>query len=176
MTSSVFNPNCLAGKVVLISGGATGICYGISKSISFMGLQSTLSVAKLIISTKPSKVYPRKQGKNVLMAVHVMFEIKNKSSQLWRKLSTNMVELIFWWMELLATFYVHFNHWLWTALRRCSWLILLGLFYSRSMLINSVSKKEGSLLTYQPISIIMEHFCKHMLELPRPELMPWLSI
>ena len=35
MTS--FNKNCLAGKLALISGGATGICYGISKEFLLHG-------------------------------------------------------------------------------------------------------------------------------------------
>lgn len=30
--TSVFNPTCLKGKLALISGGATGICYGIAKA------------------------------------------------------------------------------------------------------------------------------------------------
>lgn len=29
--TSIFSPKLFEGKVVLISGGATGICYGISK-------------------------------------------------------------------------------------------------------------------------------------------------
>lgn len=30
--TSIFNPKCLEGKLALISGGATGICYGIAKA------------------------------------------------------------------------------------------------------------------------------------------------
>ena len=30
--TSIFNPQLYKGKLVLISGGATGICYGIAKS------------------------------------------------------------------------------------------------------------------------------------------------
>lgn len=35
--TSVFNPNLFKGKLVLISGGATGICYEISKQFLVHG-------------------------------------------------------------------------------------------------------------------------------------------
>lgn len=35
--TSVFNPNLFKGKLVLISGGATGICYEISKQFLIHG-------------------------------------------------------------------------------------------------------------------------------------------
>ena len=63
MTSSVFNPNCLAGKVVLISGGATGICYGISKSYLLHGATVYIISRKIDNINKAIKSLSQETGK-----------------------------------------------------------------------------------------------------------------
>lgn len=47
MTSSVFKPNVLEGKCAFITGGATGICFGIAKAYLEHGCKVTIASRKI---------------------------------------------------------------------------------------------------------------------------------
>ena len=52
MTSSVFKPDVLKGKCAFITGGATGICYGIAQAYIEHGCKVTIASRKIANITK----------------------------------------------------------------------------------------------------------------------------
>lgn len=52
MTSSVFKPTVLEGKCAFITGGATGICYGIAQAYLEHGCKVAIASRKTAVITK----------------------------------------------------------------------------------------------------------------------------
>jgi 2,4-dienoyl-CoA reductase [(3E)-enoyl-CoA-producing], peroxisomal len=66
LMTSVFTPNCLQGKLALISGGATGICYGIAKSFLLHGASVYIISRKIDNINKAVKSLAEETGnKNI---------------------------------------------------------------------------------------------------------------